>query len=46
MIGQKRKGMYYGSIIIDQLTHKPVDLIDSRQTEDVIKALSDFSNEN
>ena len=40
----KRKGISYGSIIIDQVTHKPIDLIDSRQTEDVVKALNDFNN--
>ena len=40
----KRKGMSYGSIIIDQVTHKPIELIDSRQTEDVVKALSDFND--
>ena len=36
----KRKGINYGTIIVNAETNRPVDLIDSRDREDVVKWLS------
>ncbi|WP_262886193.1 ISL3 family transposase [Sphingobacterium sp. 18053] len=36
----KRKGMNYGTIIVDAYTGRPIDILDSRDSSDVVKWLS------
>jgi len=36
----KRKGMNYGTIIVDAYTGRPIDLLDSRDSNDVVEWLS------
>ena len=40
----KRKGHEYGSIIIDNDTHKPVDLLAHRESGCVCEALKGYTN--
>ena len=42
MIGAKRKGMNYGTIIVNSETGKAIDLIDSRECDDIVDTLSAF----
>src|SRR5690606_28029040 len=40
----KRKGMEYGTIIVDADTGRPIDLLDSRASEDVVDWLSNHKD--
>src|SRR5690606_1268804 len=40
----KRKGMEYGTIIVDANTGRPIDLLDSRASQDVVDWLSNHKD--